>query len=152
MLLRKKKYQENLLTNTDKQLENLEKLTHDLEFAQIELQVLDGLKQGNAALKKVHEVLNIDDIEKIMDETREGIEKQNEIDALLSEALTEQDEDDVLAELEELSSKEIKEKLPEVPANDLPKAVYEEEEEDTVKDTVVKISTKEKSKKILLEA
>jgi charged multivesicular body protein 6 len=54
----------------------MEKLTHDIEFAQVELQVINGLKQGNEALKKVNESLNIEDIEKILDETREGVEKQ----------------------------------------------------------------------------
>lgn len=39
LLLKKKKYQEKLLQNTDTQLERLEQLTHDLEFAQIEVQV-----------------------------------------------------------------------------------------------------------------
>ena len=39
-------------------------------------QVLDGLKDGNAALKKMHDLVSIDEIERIMDETQEGIEKQ----------------------------------------------------------------------------
>ena len=47
LLLRKKKHQETLLERTDKQLDNLEQLTHDIEFAQVERQVLDGLKSGN---------------------------------------------------------------------------------------------------------
>lgn len=76
LLLRKKRYQEQLLQRTDGQLENLEKLTQDLEFAQVEVEVVNGLKQGNEALKKVNEALNIEDIEKILDETREGVEKQ----------------------------------------------------------------------------
>jgi charged multivesicular body protein 6 len=76
LLLRKKRYQESILQKTDNQLENMEKLTHDIEFAQVELQVINGLKQGNEALKKVNESLNIEDIEKILDETREGVEKQ----------------------------------------------------------------------------
>ena len=29
---------------------------HDLEFAQIELQVVEGLKTGNESLKKMHQV------------------------------------------------------------------------------------------------
>lgn len=134
MLLRKKKYQEKLLTNTDSQLENLEKLASDIEFAQVERQVLDGLKVGNTALKKVHEILSIDEIERIMDETREGVEKQQEIDSILSGALTEDDEDAVLAELDELVALEeadkerdenvhvdedLSEQLPDVPT-DLP--------------------------------
>lgn len=77
MLLKKKRFQEQLLFKTDGQLENLEKLTHDIEFAQVELQVVQGLKIGNEALKKVNDALNIEDIENILDETREGIEKQN---------------------------------------------------------------------------
>lgn len=39
LLLKKKRYQEQLLQNTEAQLEKLEQLTHDLEFAQIEVQV-----------------------------------------------------------------------------------------------------------------
>lgn len=42
----------------------------------MEQRVIDGLKIGNEALKKAHEILNIDEIEKIMDDTREGVEKQ----------------------------------------------------------------------------
>lgn len=63
------------METTDGQLENLEKLTSDLEFAKIEQQVLNGLKVGNEALKKIHEVLPIEEVERIMDETKEGIEK-----------------------------------------------------------------------------
>ena len=38
--------------------------------------MLDGLKIGNTALKKVHDVLTIDEVERILDETKEGVEKQ----------------------------------------------------------------------------
>lgn len=137
MLLRKKKYQEKLLVTTDAQLENLEKLAADLEFAQVELQVLDGLKAGNVALKKVHDILTIDEIERVLDETKEGIDKQQEIDEALSGALTQQDEDDVMAELDELienetsgeknlvedvsgADEDLSDKLPDVPMDNLP--------------------------------
>lgn len=134
MLLRKKKYQEKLLETTDQQLENLEKLTSDLEFSQIEQKVLDGLKIGNEALKKVHEILTIEEVEKILDETKEGVEKQREIDAVINQytesALTEADEEDVLAELDELIATNDKNatetpsveefvELPEVPTDEL---------------------------------
>ncbi|KAM8713976.1 hypothetical protein ACLKA7_014179 [Drosophila subpalustris] len=148
LLLRKKKYQESLLSNADKQLENLEKLAADLEFAQVEMKVLDGLKQGNAALKKVHEMLDINEVEKIMDETREGIEKQQEIDAILTDVLTQQDEDDVLAELDALEAEEQGVELPSVPSDDLPAAVEDEEESVETKATKTKTNTK----KVLVEA
>lgn len=107
-------------------MEALEKLTNDLEFAQVQQQVLDGLKVGNEALKKIHEILTIDEVERIMDETREGIEKQQEIDAIISTgALSQDDEDSVAAELEELVAstlpaidEDIDEKLPEVPTEE----------------------------------
>lgn len=126
LILRKKKYQENLLGTTDKELEALEKLTHDLEFAQVQQQVIDGLQVGNEALKKIHEILTIDEVERIMDETREGIEKQQEIDAIIATgALSQEDEDSVAAELEELVAstlpaidEDIDEKLPEVPTDE----------------------------------
>lgn len=118
LILRKKKFQEQLLEKTDGQLENLQRLVHDLEFAQIELQVLDGLKAGNEALKKVHDVINVEEVERILEETREGVEKQREIDELLSGALSADDEESVEAELAEI----IKESLPNVPER-------EEEEE-----------------------
>ncbi|KFB50591.1 AGAP006229-PA-like protein [Anopheles sinensis] len=144
-LLRKKKYQEKLLSNTDAQLETLEKLASDIEFAQVEAQVVSGLKVGNEALKKVNEVLSIDEVEQILDETRESIEKQQEIDALLNGVLTEEDEDEVLAELENLigASDQVKEKgaeeedigsrLPDVPDDELAKERKRKEKGSTKK-------------------
>lgn len=154
-MLRKKKYQESLLSNADKQLENLEKLAADLEFAQVEMKVLDGLKQGNAALKKVHDMLDINEVEKIMDETREGIEKQQEIDAILTDVLTSEDEEDVLAELDALEAEEElqqRAKLPEVPSDELPAQEKEQQEEDVETATAVETKAMIKSKKVLVEA
>lgn len=119
LLLRKKKFHEGLLAKTDGQLDNLERLVHDLEFAQIEQQVLDGLKVGNEALKKANEMFSIGEIEQIMDDTSEAVEKQNEISAILSGQLSQEDEDDVLKELDDLiGSEENISELPEVPTNE----------------------------------
>jgi charged multivesicular body protein 6 len=35
---------------------------------------IDGLKVGNESLKKIHEVLNVDEVERILEEPRGGIE------------------------------------------------------------------------------
>ncbi|GFS23259.1 charged multivesicular body protein 6 [Elysia marginata] len=102
LMLRKKKFQESLLAKTDGQLENIERLVHDLEFTQVEQEVVRGLQVGNASLKKMHELLSLEDVESIMEETQEGIEKQREIDDLLSGGLTDEDESDVLAELDQI--------------------------------------------------
>ena len=115
LLLRKKKFQEQVLSKTDGQLEGLERMVHDIEFAQVELKVVDGLKVGNAALKKLHSLLSIDEIEKVMDETKEGLEKQREIDDILLGELTAEDEGEVEEELDALLAAEVKERAPEVP-------------------------------------
>ncbi|CAC5424117.1 CHMP6 [Mytilus coruscus] len=120
LMLRKKKFQESLLEKTDGQLDNIDRMVTDLEFAQIESQVVQGLKVGNESLKKLHQLLSLEDVEKIMDETREGIEYQQEIDDLLSGGLTAQDEDDVLAELDAIVQAEVTDELPEVPDDELP--------------------------------
>ncbi|XP_012061895.1 PREDICTED: charged multivesicular body protein 6 [Atta cephalotes] len=134
LLLRKKKYQEQVLTRADGQLENLERMVHDLEFAQIEIKVVDGLKTGNIALKQLHALLSIDEIEKVMDETREGIEKQREIDEVLTSTFAieeEIDESEIEAELDALMEADINEKAPEIPKDvllpDVPKELSEEE-------------------------
>lgn len=118
LLLRKKKYHESLLSRTDGQLNNLETLVNDLEFSQVEKQVLDGLQEGNAALKRANEMFSIDEIEQIMDDTAEAIEKQREIESILSGQLTEEEEEDVLKELENLvedEGKAISAEVPELP-------------------------------------
>lgn len=120
LLLRKKKFQEQILATTDGQMENIERMVHDLEFAQVEIKVIDGLKIGNTALTKLHEILSIDEIEKVMDDTREGIDKQRELDELLMGTLTEEDEDEVEAELDNLLAEETSEKLPEIPVDVTP--------------------------------
>jgi len=146
LLLRKKKYQEQILSRADGQLENLERMVHDLEFAQVEVKVVDGLKVGNTALKQLHALLSIDDIEKVMDETREGIEKQREIDEILTSTLaTEEqiDESEIEAELDALVEADINEKVPEISKDvllpDVPKESPVEEEEEEKKRTKEKI-------------
>uniref|UniRef100_A0A1I8JUH9 Uncharacterized protein n=1 Tax=Anopheles funestus TaxID=62324 RepID=A0A1I8JUH9_ANOFN len=149
-LASEKEYQEKLLSNTDAQLETLEKLASDIEFAQVEAQVVSGLKVGNEALKKVNEILSIDEVEQILDETRESIEKQQEIDALLNGVLTEEDEDEVLAELENLiaadepkavETEDISDQLPDVPDDELVKERKRKEKD-----------TSGSSKKVALQA
>ncbi|CAJ0967178.1 unnamed protein product [Ranitomeya imitator] len=138
LLLKKKRYQEQLLEKTDNQISNLEKMVEDLEFAQIEMKVIEGLKIGNDCLKKMHEVglslrfgagsvpvdgkelnvMSIEEVERIMDETQEGIEYQRQIDELLAGSLTTEDEEAILEELEAITQEDLD--LPEAPKDKLP--------------------------------
>lgn len=118
LLLKKKKYQEQLLDKTENQISNLEQMVQDLEFAQIEMKVLEGLKVGNECLKKMHEVMSIEEVERIMDETQDAVEYQRQIDEMLAGTFTQEDEDDILAELEAITEGDME--LPAVPSDELP--------------------------------
>jgi len=100
--LRRRKYQEGLLVKTDGQLENLEQLVSTIEFSLVEVSVLHGLKQGNAVLKEIHKELNVESVERLLEETAEAREYQREIDNLLTNSLSLDEEDAVQAELKQL--------------------------------------------------
>lgn len=114
--LRRRKYQESLLQQTDGQLEQLEQLVANVEFALIEASVLHGLKQGNEVLARIHEEMSIENVEKLMSETREAIAYQQEIDEMLSTRMNADEEEEVLKELAALQEELAPTiKLPEVP-------------------------------------
>ncbi|KAI0067791.1 Snf7-domain-containing protein [Artomyces pyxidatus] len=102
--LRRRKYQEGLLAKTDGQLENLEQLVSTIEFSLVEVSVLHGLKQGNEVLKEIHAEMNIESVEKLLEETAEAREYQREIGDMLSNTLSLDDEDAVQEELKELQA------------------------------------------------
>lgn len=77
LALRRKKYQETLLSKTDAQLEQLEKLTSNVEFALIQKDVVFGLQQGTKVLEAIHaEMGGLEHVEKLMGETAEAIAYQ----------------------------------------------------------------------------
>ncbi|MCJ1361716.1 Vacuolar protein sorting-associated protein 20 [Acarospora aff. strigata] len=127
LALRRKKYQESLLTKTDAQLEQLEKLTSSVEFALVQKDVLFGLKQGTSVLKEIHkEMGGIENVEKLMGESEEARAYQKEISEMLGTRMSNQDEDEVEDELDaleqELSGNKISsaQGLPNVPTTTLP--------------------------------
>ncbi|XP_063149451.1 charged multivesicular body protein 6 [Candoia aspera] len=123
LLLKKKRYQEQLLDKTENQISNLERMVHDIEFTQIEMKVIEGLKIGNECLNKMHQVMSIEEVERIMDETQEAVEYQRQIDEILSGSFTAEDEDAILAELDAITQEQID--LPEVPSEPLPEKIPE---------------------------
>ncbi|EDU41896.1 charged multivesicular body protein 6-B [Pyrenophora tritici-repentis] len=105
LALRRKKYQESLLSKTDQQLAQLEILTSDVEFALVQKDVLYGLQQGTAVLKEIHkEMGGIENVEKLLGESEEARAYQEEISELLANKMSNQDEDEVEDELEALEA------------------------------------------------
>jgi hypothetical protein len=77
LALRRKKYQESLLSKTDSQLAQLEVLTSDVEFALVQKDVLYGLQQGTAVLKEIHrEMGGIENVEKLLADNEEARQYQ----------------------------------------------------------------------------
>lgn len=105
VVLRRHKCLEEILKRTETQLMTLEGLVHDIEYTQIEVSVVEGLKVGSEALKQLNSLMNIDDIQQMMEDNAEAAEKQREIDNILSKSSVRLNEDDLLAELESLKPK-----------------------------------------------
>eukprot|EP00039_Didymoeca_costata_P015151 m.253688 g.253688 ORF g.253688 m.253688 type:complete len:213 (-) comp16162_c0_seq7:3382-4020(-) len=117
-LLRRKKYQETLLLQTDQNLTNLEELTRSIEFAQMEQQVVTGIEAGNKALKILQEEMSLEKVEAIMDDMQEGIEWSNQINERMAETLTPADDEALLQELDAMVTGELEAKLPDAPSGD----------------------------------
>ncbi|KAI0459013.1 charged multivesicular body protein 6 [Xylaria acuta] len=100
LALRRKKYQEQLLSKTDAQLAQLEQLMRNVEFALIQKDIVFGLQQGTAVLRDIHaEMGGIEHVEKLMGETADAIAYQKEVSEMLGERITNQDEEEVEDEL-----------------------------------------------------
>ncbi|OXB54670.1 hypothetical protein ASZ78_013486 [Callipepla squamata] len=90
----------------------------DIEFTQIEMKVIEGLKIGNECLNKMHQVMSIEEVERIIGETQDAVEYQRQIDEILAGSLTEEDEDAILEELNTITQEQLE--LPDVPSEPLP--------------------------------
>ncbi|XP_067403344.1 charged multivesicular body protein 6 [Emydura macquarii macquarii] len=123
LLLKKKRYQEQLLDKTENQISNLERMVQDIEFTQIEMKVIEGLKVGNECLNKMHQVMSVEEVERILDETQDAVEYQRQIDEMLAGSLTEEDEDAILEELNAITQEQLE--FPEVPSEPLPEKIPE---------------------------
>lgn len=116
LALRRKKYQETLLAKTDLQLEHLQQLTSDIEFASVQKDVLFGLQQGTKVLNQIHaEMGGIDNVEKLLGESAEARAYEREISEMLGGKMSNAEEDEVEDELEALEKEVNGIKTPEVP-------------------------------------
>jgi len=133
LALKKKKYQEGLMEKTDNMLMNLEEIVNSIEFAQMEKEVFDRLKTGNETLKEINKEMSIEAVEQLMEDTQEAIQYQKEVSDILAGKLTQEDEDDVLKELEEIEKQAEATKFQKMPNVPKEAPVAEEEISEPVK-------------------
>lgn len=115
LLMKKKKYQEKLLEQTDAQLLNLEQMVNSIEYSLVERKIIEGLKHGNQILAVIHKETSLEDVEKLMQDTADAISYQNEIEKMLGCALSDDEEHDLLQDLEliiQKQSEDITSKIP----------------------------------------
>lgn len=157
IILKRIKYQEKLIDSLNDQMMNLENMIRTLEFKLIEKEFLNGLSKGNELLKKLNNELSINKVEDLLDDVRENIEIQQEIDNLLSNSVIGKDfNDEIDEELEELEKQELLKQTGELPSvvglPVLEKAKTSELSEVPVEEPVVKPVEKIEQSKVPLLA
>ncbi|KAG5850297.1 charged multivesicular body protein 4c [Anguilla rostrata] len=125
--LKRKKRFEQQLTQIDGTLSTIEFQREALENANTNTEVLKNMGFAAKAIKGVHQNMDLDKIDSLMQDITEQQEIAQEIHDAISQPFGDQfDEDELLAELEELQQEELEEstksmgRLPSVPSTALP--------------------------------
>eukprot|EP00899_Mesostigma_viride_P010516 jgi/Mesvir1/19466/Mv10490-RA.1 len=118
--LKKKKIQEDLLRRVEEWMMNVEQMLLNIESAQNTRAVFDSLKTGHAAIKELEKEMNVEDIQKILDDTAEAREYQEEVNRVLGNALSDEQQEAIAQELEDMEAQMVEAELPAVPTTALP--------------------------------
>ncbi|KAI5617071.1 charged multivesicular body protein 4C [Silurus asotus] len=125
--LKRKKRLEQQLIQIDGTLSTIEFQREALENTNTNMEVLKNMGMAAKAIKGVHEKIDMDNIDSLMDDITEQQQIAQEISGAISQPFGDEfDEDELLAELEELEQEDLEEsmknmgRLPSVPTSKLP--------------------------------
>ena len=108
LTLKFRRFRQDKANQVDGQLLRLEDMVSAIRWEERQSEVVTALREGNEALKSLHE--DMGDVAALMDETRDQLEMEREVSALLSGETT--DDAELLKELDAMAA----------PALDLPAA------------------------------
>mmetsp|Transcript_51863 Transcript_51863/g.105434 ORF Transcript_51863/g.105434 Transcript_51863/m.105434 type:complete len:226 (+) Transcript_51863:78-755(+) len=130
LFLKMKKFQQKHIDQIDGKLLKLHEMVSTIEWETQNVEFLNGIQSGTAALNMLHQQMSVEDAERIMDDSAAAIETQNEIDEMLAGSFTAADDEELLQELNDIDTEEaaaVGNAMPDAPvapvsATDLPDA------------------------------
>merc|ERR1719383_884952 len=132
-LKKKKVLSDNLERIMGKKL-NLETQIMTLEEAVMNAEVVSGMKTGAQALQQQQEKVDIDDIDELRDQMQEQQDMMHEINDVLAEPVMDMDDDELMAELNELEELEADDMLADLPVVDTQPAQTNPQTQDLIAD------------------
>ncbi|TPX30292.1 hypothetical protein SmJEL517_g06120 [Synchytrium microbalum] len=114
MALKRKKVYEEQITKIMGSRMTLETQMMSIESANVNLETMEAMRQGAAAMKQVHGKMDIKKVDQVMDDIRDQMDLANEISDAISQPVgygMEFDDDELNQELDELEQLELDEKL-----------------------------------------
>jgi len=113
MCLKRKKTYESQMEKISGARMTIEQQVMTLEGANVSLEAMNAMKMGAQSMKTIHKDMSIDSVDDTMDEIREQMDIANEINDAISQPLGGDvlDEDELLAELEDLEQEGLDEVL-----------------------------------------
>jgi charged multivesicular body protein 4A/B len=106
--MKKRKLHENEIAKIENVKMTLETQAINLEGATQNIETFDSMKSGNSAMKSIRKLFGIEQVDKIIDDTKDEMEMHREIDGALTQPLDPYlaDDEDLLAELMELEAED----------------------------------------------